>query len=200
MAIKFEKQSYSGDNPAIWRGECKVLPGGFKPKQNFATGTVIKRATPVQVNFEDMSVNIVKVGKVLTGSTTTKLRLTKNSYLAVGDTIAKIGVNSKSTTVSAIDTSNPEYDEVTIAASLSTSVGDLIQESAAYVASTTDADPLYQPNAIIAADYEYTGNGIPTLDVAYEALVLSNVAQPIPSDYLVGFSLKNNPSIKYIRQ
>ena len=54
---------------------------------------------------------------------------------------------------------------------------------------------------VIGADLEFKGTGIPTIDAAYEAVVLyNNVNYPIPADWLQGVTLKSNPNILFIKQ
>lgn len=197
MAIEFKKQAYSGKTPVIWRGECKILPGGFKPKQTFPTGTVLRRGLPIQVDFEEMSASVVKIAKVLDGGTTTAARIGKGLLFAVGDKVQKVG-DTTSTTVSKIDTSNADYDVITFAAEISgLAAGDSIQESDG----EETANPLNTPNMVIGADLEFKGTGIPTIDAAYEAVVLyNNVNYPIPADWLQGVALKSNPNILFIKQ
>ena len=184
MAIEFKKQAFSGKTPVIWRGECKILPGGFKPKQTFPVGTVLRRGLPIQVDFDEMSAGVVKIAKVLYGGTTTEARV-------------KLGT-ATSTTVSKIDTSNADYDVLTFAAAITgLAAGDSIQESDG----ESSAKPLYTPNMVIGADLEFKGTGIPTIDAAYEAVVLyNNVDYPIPADWLQGVTLKSNPNILFIKQ
>lgn len=81
MAIDFKKTQLSGHTPEIWRGECKILPGGFKPVQNFPVGTVLHRGTPIYVDFEAMSAAVCKTAKVLKGGTTTAPRVAKGALL-----------------------------------------------------------------------------------------------------------------------
>lgn len=197
MAIEFKKTAFSGNTPVIWRGECKMLPAGFKPKQTFPVGTVLRRGLPIQVDFEEMSAGVVKIAKVLTGGTTTAPRIGKGHLFAVGDTVQKLGATT-STTISKIDTSNADYDVITLAAEISgLAAGDSIQESDG----ESSAAPLYTPNMVIGADLEFKGTGIPTIDAAYEAVVLyNNVNYPIPSDWLQGVCLKSNPNILFIKQ
>ena len=197
MAIEFKKQVYSGKTPVIWRGECKILPGGFKPKQTFPTGTILRRGLPIQVDFDEMSAGVVKIAKVLTGGTTTAPRIGKEHLFAVGDTVQKLGA-ATSTTISKIDTSNADYDVITLAAEITgLAAGDSIQESDG----ESSAAPLYTPNMVIGADLEFKGTGIPTIDAAYEAVVLyNNVNYPIPADWLQGVCLKSNPNILFIKQ
>lgn len=197
MAIEFKKQTFSGKTPVIWRGECKILPGGFKPKQTFPVGTVLRRGLPIQVDFDEMSAGVVKIAKVLDGGTTTDARVSKGHLFAVGDKVQKLGT-ATSTTVSKIDTSNADYDVLTFAAAISgLAAGDSIQESDGQ----SSAKPLYTPNMVVGADLEFKGTGIPTIDAAYEAVVLyNNVDYPIPADWLQGVTLKSNPNILFIKQ
>lgn len=197
MAIEFKKQAFSGKTPVIWRGECKILPGGFKPKQTFPVGTVLRRGLPIQVDFEEMSAGVVKIAKVLDGGTTTDARVGKGHLFAVGDKVQKLGI-ATSTTVSKIDTSNADYDVITFAAAITgLAAGDSIQESDGQ----SSAKPLYTPNMVIGADLEFKGTGIPTIDAAYDAVVLyNNVNYPIPADWLQGVALKSNPNILFIKQ
>lgn len=197
MAIEFKKQAFSGKTPVIWRGECKILPGGFKPKQTFPTGTVLRRGIPIQVDFDEMSAGVVKIAKVLDGGTTTDARVSKGHLFAVGDKVQKLGTTT-STTVSKIDTTNADYDVITFATAISGLVaGDSIQESDGQ----SSAKPLYTPNMVVGADLEFKGTGIPTIDAAYEAVVLyNNVDYPIPADWLQGVTLKSNPNILFIKQ
>ena len=102
MAIEFKKQAFSGKTPVIWRGECKILPGGFKPKQTFPVGTVLRRGLPIQVDFDDMSAGVVKIAKVLDGGTTSAARIGKGHLFVVGDKVQKLGTTT-STTVNKID-------------------------------------------------------------------------------------------------
>lgn len=197
MAIEFKKQAFSGKTPVIWRGECKILPGGFKPKQTFPIGTVLRRGIPIQVDFEEMSAGVVKIAKVLEGGTTSAARICKGHLFVVGDKVQKLGTTT-STTVNKIDTSNADYDVITFAAAITgLAAGDSIQESDGQ----SSAKPLYTPNMVIGADLEFKGTGIPTIDAAYEAVVLyNNVNYPIPADWLQGVCLKSNPNILFIKQ
>lgn len=197
MAIEFKKQAFSGKTPVIWRGECKILPGGFKPKQTFPVGTVLRRGLPIQVDFDDMSAGVVKIAKVLVGGTTSAARIGKGHLFVVGDKVQKLGTTT-STTVNKIDTSNADYDVVTFAAEITgLAAGDSIQESDGQ----SSAKPLYTPNMVVGADLEFKGTGIPTIDAAYEAVVLyNNVDYPIPADWLQGVTLKSNPNILFIKQ
>lgn len=200
MAIDFKATKFAGRFPEIWRGECKMLPGGFKPVQEFAAGTVIRRGTPIYVDFENMTAAVCKSAKVLTGGTTTAPRVGKGHLFAVGDTVTKNGDGNASPTIRSIDTSNTEYDTITLSAAYTgLAAGDIIVESDTY--SDTAVGSKYEPNMVVGADKEFDGKGLPTIDAAYDAVVLYPSLQfPILEEWLSGVCLKNNPNILFIRQ
>ena len=64
------------------------------------------------------------------------------------------------------------------------------------------AEPLYVPNAVLGEDREILASDLPTLDVAWGALVIKDVAPMVLDDWMAegGLCLKNNHNIVYIRQ
>lgn len=210
MAIDFKKTQLSGHTPEIWRGECKILPGGFKPVQNFPVGTVLHRGTPIHVDFEAMSAAVCKTAKVLAGGTTTAPRIAKGHYFVAGDVVMKLGVTDKSPIIKSIDTANAEYDVLTFASAIAgLAKGDILVEASAASAAEGDneavpAAPLYTPNMVVGAVKEFTGKGLPTIDAAYEAVVLyPSLNFPLLEDWLINpgkVCLKANPNILFIKQ
>ena len=210
MAIDFKKTQLSGHTPEIWRGECKILPGGFKPVQNFPVGTVLHRGTPIYVDFEAMSAAVCKTAKVLKGGTTTAPRVAKGHYFVAGDVVMKLGVTDKSPIIKSIDTANAEYDVLTFASAIAgLAEGDNLVEASAAAAAEGDneavpAAPLYTPNMVVGAVKEFTGKGLPTIDAAYEAVVLyPSLNFPLLEDWLINpgkVCLKANPNILFIKQ
>ena len=210
MAIDFKKTQLSGHTPEIWRGECKILPGGFKPVQNFPVGTVLHRGTPIHVDFEAMSAAVCKTAKVLKGGTTTAPRVAKGHYFVAGDVVMKLGVTDKSPIIKSIDTANAEYDVLTFASAIAgLAEGDILVEASAAAAAEGDneavpAAPLYTPNMVVGAVKEFTGKGLPTIDAAYEAVVLyPSLNFPLLEDWLINpgkVCLKANPNILFIKQ
>lgn len=210
MAIDFKKTQLSGHTPEIWRGECKILPGGFKPVQNFPVGTVLHRGTPIHVDFEAMSAAVCKTAKVLAGGTTTAPRIAKGHYFVAGDVVMKLGVTDKSPIIKSIDTANAEYDVLTFASAIEVlAEGDILVEASAAAAADGDneavpAAPLYTPNMVVGAVKEFTGKGLPTIDAAYEAVVLyPSLNFPLLEDWLINpgkVCLKANPNILFIKQ
>lgn len=202
MAIEFKKTAISGRFPEIWRGECKILPGGFKPLQTFPVGTVLRRAALLEVDFENMTAAVIKLADVLDGGTTKAVRIAKGHYFATGDVITKMGDGASTPTISSIDTSNVDYDVLNLSAAYTgLSAGDTIVESAAVTEADATATSKYTPNMIVGADKEFNGKGIPAIDAAYEAVVLyPSLSFSIPAEWLNGPCLKSNPNILFIKQ
>lgn len=203
MAIEFKKKSYAGHFPEIWRGEAKILPGGFHPKQDIPPGTTLHRAVPIYVDFDTLSTAICKTATVLAGGTTTKPRVPKGHYFFVGDSVTKHGDNSKLVLITAIDKSNAEYDTLTLQSAYTD-----LAENDVLVEGKTEGDgdaakivTAYEPNMVVGAEREFDGKGLPTIDAAYEAVVLiSSLDFPMLPEWLNGVCLKNNPNILYIKQ
>lgn len=203
MAITFEKQSFGGRFPEIWRGECKMLPGGFKPTQEFAPGTVVRRATPVFVNFDEMSATVCKVASVLDGGTTTKVRVPKGHYFTKGDNVFKYGVAAPAlVTVNEVDRTNSAYDVLTLSKAITgIAKDDVLVEGKSVEGEPQTVKAVCEPNMVVGADKQFDGKGLPTLDAAFEAVVLYPSLQfPILKEWLQGVALKNNPNIIFIKQ
>ena len=78
-----------------------------------------------------------------------------------------------------------------------------IAETIAGVAAigAVDAAPLYIADAVVDETKEIKStNGFPTVNAAYDAVVLKDNVYPIPESWLTGYSLTRNHSIKYIKQ
>ncbi len=206
MAIEFKTQQIPGRFPEIWRGECKMLPGGFKPVQEFPIGTIVRRATPLYVDFDTMTAAVCKTATVLNGGTTKEVRVPKGHYFVNGDKIIKHGADALGE-IDTIDRSNDAYDILKLkAAYTDIKADDVIAEGIADTegegeAATTTNRVRYTPNNINGEDKEFTGRGLPTLDAAYEAVVLvPSLLFPMLPEWLTGIALKNNPNIIYIKQ
>lgn len=208
MAIEFKKQAFSGNFPEIWRGECKMLPGGFKPVQEVPVGTVLRRAVPLFIDFDAMSAAICKTARILNGGTTTKPRVPKGHYFAVGDSITKHGdTSAKLVLITAIDTTNEAYDTLTLqSAYTGLAANDVIVEGESVTTGEGDSaetkiEVKYTPNMIVGAEKHFDGKGLPTIDAAFEAVVLTpSLNFPMLPEWLNGVCLKNNPNIIYIKQ
>lgn len=200
MAIEFNRNAVPAAKEPFWRKEVKMLPGGFSLKDPFPVGSVIRKSSPLCVDFSNMSAAVVKVGKVLTGGTTTAPRVAKGHNFVVGDLVMKIGVTGKAVNVSSIDRTNSEYDVITFSAALTgVAAGDFVQEA---VADSDNFKVKYTANMVLGADVEVKEVGMPTLDASYDCIILKSIAAPIPEEWLVsgGCGLATNPRIMYINQ
>lgn len=186
MAIVFEKTKVKGGFPVFWRGEFAVLPGDFKLTGDYPEGTRIPQGTPIKLDFSKMECSICKSAHVLSGGTTTAPRVVKGSLLQVGDTV-KVG--EASSTVKSINTKNAGYDVITFAADVA---------GAEANADVLSDDNL--PDAVVETDMVYSANGFNTVSAGYAGIILKDMVYPVPEAWLQGFSLKNNPEIKYVRQ
>lgn len=188
MAIEFEKGKIKGGFPVFWRGECKVLPGDFRLKQTFPEGTLIRKGTPIALDFAKMECTVCKAVKIVSGGTNLVPRVVKGSLVQIGDKL-KIGGNEQ--TINNIDKTNADYDVLTLAAALSGATADAFAVVGADV-----------PNAVVETDKEYKTNmDFQTVSAGYDVVILREVAYPMPEEWLLGgWCMKNNPSIKYVRQ
>lgn len=203
MAIEFKKTTYAGSLDAFWRTEVRMLPGGFDCSQSIPVGDVIPRGALVCADFDTMTATIVKVGRVVGGSTTTKPRVTKNNHFYAGDTVMKIGKKDAAVTVKSVDRSNPDYDVVEFSAALATlAKGDYLVEAVKDTGdSATTYSQAHEANTILGADYASRAVGMKTLDVAYSAVALKDVCPQFPADWLDGGAfLKTNHNILFIKQ
>lgn len=201
MAIEFKRTDFAGHFPEIWRGEATMLPGGFKPTQQLAVGTVLRRGVPIAVDFDTHSAAICKTASVLAGGTTQKVRVPKGHYFSAGDIVTKYNDGSATPSISTIDTSNIDFDVINLSAAYTgLKEGDILVESAK-TEGAAKAEPLYTPNSIVGAEKQFDGKGLPTIDAAYEAVVLTPaLAAPILPEWLNGYTLKLNPNILFIKQ
>lgn len=202
MAIEFKREKIAGHFPEIWRGECKILPGGFKPLQDFAVGTVLHRGTPLYVDFETMSAAVCKTAKVVKGGNTTSPRVAKGHLFAIGDVVTKDGDGASTPTISKIDTTNADYDVLTLSAAYTgLAENDVLVESVVVAEEGGKASSKYEPNAVVGAVKEFDGKGLPAIDAAYEAVVLyPSLACPVLDEWKNGICLKSNPNILFIKQ
>ena len=83
MGIEFNKTKIKGSFPVFWRGECSPLPGDFKLTTELAEGTIVRKGTPIKLDFDRMECKICKAVKVLAGG---KIALSPREILLVGRT------------------------------------------------------------------------------------------------------------------
>lgn len=196
MAIKPKKTSYSGTYPVFWRGEFRVAPAGYKLLQTFPAGTKLLQGTPISIVPGTLTAAVSKVGNVLNGGTTTKPRVTKDHYFQANDIVMRDGDNT-GVTVSSIDTSNADYDVITLSAAITgLKEGDTLIEASG----ATDSVAKYIPNAVVETTKILKGDGDDTVSAGYDGVVIYTNVNKLPASWMTGFSMKENPSIKYLVQ
>ncbi|MCM1079705.1 MAG: hypothetical protein NC344_10160 [Bacteroidales bacterium] len=199
MGVTFDRTIYTGRKQAFWRGEAKMLPGGFHVENRISIGSVIKRGAFIQVDFDNMSCGLVKVGKILEGGTATKPRVAKDNYFEIGDEVVKYGGDAL-VSVKDIDRSNDAYDIITFDKALTGLVkDDFIVEG---VADGEAVKSRYTPNCVVGADKEWKSQGSESLDAAYDVLVIRDNVPEFPKEWVAeeGFHMKTNPQIRFISQ
>lgn len=201
------KKTYTAEIDAIWRGECKIYPAGFKLNDTLPVGSVVRRGTPVYVEFDaNRKAYICKSAEVLDGADADALKVKKGHFFAVGDKVTTAGDSTASATpktISAIDKSNAEYDVITLnndITGLSSNKGTIVEAGG-----TTNAylgKSKYEPNAVVGANLEVSELCDPVVDAAFNAVVLTpSLNFPIPSIWVEGgASMKGNHEIKFITQ
>lgn len=197
MGVKFEGKSYAGNMPVFWRGEAKILPGGYKLLQTFPKGTVIPKGTPLHIVIGTLTAAVSKYAKVVSGETTTKPRVSKGTLFQIKDIVMKEG-GTTGVMVSSIDTSNADYDVLTLSSAISgLAADDVLIEATA----TSNSAAKYEPNAVVGEDTEpLSGGDQDTVSAAYDAVVLLGYTVQLPASWMQGICMKNNPNIIYVKQ
>lgn len=197
MGVKFEGKSYAGNMPVFWRGEAKILPGGYKLLQTFPKGTVIPKGTPLHIVIGTLTAAVSKYAKVVSVGTATKPRVSKGTLFQINDIVMKEG-GTTGVTVSSIDTSNADYDVLTLSSAISgLAADDVLIEATA----TSSSAAKYEPNAVVGEDTEpLAGSDQDTVSAAYDAVVLLGYTVQLPASWMQGICMKNNPNIIYVKQ
>lgn len=197
MGVKFTPETKEGNMPVFWRGEAKILPGGYKLLQTFPKGTRIPRGTLVSIMPGTLTAGISKHAEVVTGDTTTKPRVKKGHLFQAADVVMKAG-ETTGVTISSIDASNADYDTITLSAAIpGLAAGDILLEATA----TTSSEEKYVPNGVVGETTDpLNGDDSDTVSVAYDAVVLRGYVPDPPEAWLQGITLKNNPNIIFIKQ
>lgn len=198
MGVKFEGKSYAGNMPVFWRGEAKILPGGYKLLQTFPKGTVIPKGTPLHIVIGTLTAAVSKYAKVVDGGTTAKPRVPKGTLFQINDIVMKEG-ETTGVTISSIDTSNADYDVLTLSPAISKlEANDVLIEA---TATTSSSAAKYEPNAVVGEDTEpLAGSDQDTVSAAYDAVVLLGYTVQLPASWMQGIYMKNNPNIIYVKQ
>lgn len=225
MGISFKQENLEGKVGNVlqfWRGEAKVLPGGFKLIGNF-TGKIIRKCLPIRVDFEKRTANLMKFVDVHEVSTDEEGRQIlvcgrELNYFEVGDVVSHVMDKTKSAKiVSVTDFEEDQYVEIILDKELAMMQEVIAQEGMTMIFQSTEAtesteetegkpaEVAFLPNAVVAADLEVSARGIPTIDAAYDALVLAplewiEILKLTGEKVTVGNCLGENPNIMFITQ
>lgn len=155
----------------------KAYDGGFLlDTSSFPTGTkVVPKGILVKCDLSERTAVPVKTVVLAAALTTagTALKIEKGHNLIATD---KIGTSTASVTVGTIDTSDEDYDEITIEANAlgALSKGDVLQSH--------DASGAIVPNGLIHRDVEIDDETLCSVIFRADGIVISRLPQPISSD------------------
>jgi hypothetical protein len=171
------KKEYVPSGIPIWMGKnIEVAQGGFTlDDSNFATeNLVIPAGTPIGFDESTRTAKVAKiaVAQANAANDATELKVLKGHQLIVGMSV-KSG-SSASKAITAIDTTNADYDLVTVTATLAVAVtaGDAIYVSDA---GYTNLKGLLYEDAIIDS------NGIASISVVLRGTVYARRIVPVPT-------------------
>lgn len=134
MAIGFERRYATGHIP-VFGPDAVSYPGGFLLVITGLTlGATIPAGTPLVVSESARTATILHngVAQADAGGTATAYRVNKGHTFAVGDNLASGATGGKAYAITAIDSSNAAYDELTVGTTIgAVTAGDLLFASTA---------------------------------------------------------------------
>ena len=144
------------DSIPVWQGtdkDIQLAQGGFLlSATGLADKSLIPAGTPVVFNEATRTAAILgtAVAQANAGATDVTYRVLKGSTLKVGDNFASGATGGKAYPITAIDTSNVDYDTVTVGTTIgAVTAGDLLYASTATGAT---ASALPAVNGLLYAD------------------------------------------------
>jgi hypothetical protein len=149
------KTTSAKSGKVVFQKVLETVRGGFTLETTgFSDGDIIPAGTPVEYNEDTRKAKVLRTARVYASSAGSPYQVEKNSNLAVGMNLGKT-VGSAAYAITAIDTSNADYDVVTTG----TTIG-----------AVTEGDALFQSSAsgASAAALSVTGaKGLLYDDVVY---------------------------------
>ena len=138
MGLKLTKE-VGVDQIPIFQKEFEVAQSGFKlVTTGLPEGEIVTPGTPVGFDEETREGTVLKTAVVYENATdtATAIKVKKGHFLQVGENVA-FSVGGAAYSISAIDTSNADYDELTIGTTLGVALtsGDVLFKSSASGAS-----------------------------------------------------------------
>lgn len=140
----------------IWQKVLETVRGGFTLDTSGLTiGATIPAGTPVEYNEQTRKAKVLKTARVVTttGASPTQYQVEKGHDLKVGNYLGNKTTGSAAYAITAIDTSNANYDVVTVG----TTIGAASEGDALYVSTATGASASalgITPNGLLYDDVE----------------------------------------------
>ena len=188
MSIGVSKTTTNDPIP-VWQHNPDVMLGGFKlVTTGLTSGEYVTAGTPIYANGTARTATVLKTAfaQATATNTATDYKLKKGHFFAVGDYLA-ITVGSKAYAITAIDTSNADYDLVTVGTTLgaTVAVNDVFFKSSATGASAAALD--VTPNGLLYQSEKVESNR--SCSVVYEGAVYKNRIPAIPSAVVTALPL-----------
>jgi hypothetical protein len=162
-------------NKILWdETKAKRANGGFTLPSGLP-GLYLLKGAPLSVNYTTRTANAVKTATVLAGSTATVTRLPKGSSFVVGSVISNV-VGAIAVAITAIDTTNTDYDALTHA----TVTTPFVTGSTIFEATAAGGTSVYlnAVNALLSDNVKLVGS--PTVTAVIAALEIQELNLPYP--------------------
>lgn len=223
MAIEQNRTTLEAGISVFRRNPREVIEGGAYPLAEMAEGETIKAGTLVHFFGEGANkgkFQVCKSALVVSGGSTSAIRVKKGHGFAVADVIGVAGNKRLSATISSINTTNADYDVINVSSALTgVTADDVLQEVVAYVAPVVASTAISTaevlstaknaPNAIVERDFTFKAGAVPSLassniygcvSLAIKANVIKsavNKNQVVSSDWVLngGLVLAENQNI-----
>jgi hypothetical protein len=131
-------RTLNSTNIPVWQGgtdDISLVQGGFAlVTTGLPVGSLLRAGTPLAYDETARTATILKGGFLYAtaGATDTVYKLVKNSPFVVGDFIALGAIGGKAFAITAIDTTNAAYDNVTVGTTIGAgNAGDAVWQSTA---------------------------------------------------------------------
>ena len=165
----------------LWRIDrtgMDLEEGGFSlvPAELNLNKYYLAKGALLSLDYTTRLAHVQKTATVITGSTTTKTRVAKDNLFIVGNVIAKEGANAVA--ITAIDTANETYDELThLTNGAALVAGDVLIEALALGAS---AAVKYTVDALLNDTTKLVGTPTVTAKVVgYPSVKTKNLIYPV---------------------
>jgi len=165
-------------NKNLWdEAKATRAQGGFTLIATVLSGlTVLLKGAPLAVDYTARTAKVVKTATIITGGDATHTRISKGSAFKVGSNVSQT-VGAIAVAVTAIDTTNAAYDELThLTVTTAFTAGNVLFEADA--AGATSAY-LYTVNALLSDNTKIVGSSTATAVIGALEIREANLPYPI---------------------